>query len=163
MYIPFDQMPLHSRIWMYQADRKFSSEEKEFIFLQLTQFCQQWNTHGTSMPTSFDIKFDQIILLAVDETHLSASGCSIDSSVRAIRQIEEQLNINLLDQGKISYLNPNEELEVTSAFAVKSKIQEGAIVAETPIINPLVNKIEDLSSHWKIQANESWLKKYFSN
>jgi hypothetical protein len=163
MYIPFDQMPLYSRIWMYQADRKFSSEEKKLIVQQLTNFCQQWNTHGTSMPTSFDIRYDQIILLAVDESQLSASGCSIDSSVRTIKEIEERLNINLLDHGKISFMNSNDELEVTSAFSVKAKIQEGAIVAETPVLNPMVNKIEDLSSHWKIQARESWLKKYFSN
>ncbi len=163
MYIPFEQMPLHSRIWMYQANRKFLPEEKDFISQQLTEFCKQWNTHGNSMPTSFDIKYDQIILLAVDESQLSASGCSIDSSVRVIKQIDEKLKINLLDQGKLIYLNQNEELEVTSAFAVKTKIKEGAILEETHILNPMIKSIEDLSTQWKILAKDSWLRKFFSN
>jgi hypothetical protein len=103
------------------------------------------------------------MLLAVDESQLSASGCSIDSSVRVIKQIDEKLKINLLDQGKLIYLNQNEELEVTSAFAVKTKIKEGAILEETHILNPMIKSIEDLSTQWKIPAKDSWLRKFFSN
>jgi hypothetical protein len=163
MYIPFDKMPLHSRIWVYQADRKFSPTEKDFIVEQLTQFCEHWNTHGAKMPSSFDIKFNQIIVLAVDESQLSASGCSIDSSVRTLRKIENHLQINLLDQGKLAYVKANQELEVMPALSVKSKILEGKILEETLILNPLVKDIAGLSKDWKINAKESWLKKFFPN
>jgi len=27
MYIPFDELPGHSRVWIYQSNRKFSDEE----------------------------------------------------------------------------------------------------------------------------------------
>ncbi len=160
MYLPFQEMPETARIWIYQADRKFNAEEIEFIKEKLTAFCDQWNTHGASMPTSFDLQYERIIILAVDESGLGASGCSIDSSVRVLRDIEQQLNVNLLDQGKVSFIN--EGKVITSKLQeIKSHISSGNLQEETPVFNPLVNKKQDLSDKWLIPAKDSWLKKYF--
>lgn len=160
MYLPFQEMPEAARIWIYQADRKFDAEEIAFIKEKLTSFCDQWNTHGASMPTSFDLQYDRIIILAVDEAGLGASGCSIDSSVRVLRDIEQQLNVNLLDQGKVSFIN--EDRVITSKLPeLKNHVDSGNLHKETPVFNPLVNKKRDLSDKWLIPAKDSWLKKYF--
>ena len=160
MYLPFQEMPETARIWIYQADRKFNSEEIEFIKKRLTAFCDQWNTHGASMPTSFDLQYERMIILAVDEAGLGASGCSIDSSVRVLRDIEQQLNVNLLDQGKVSFIN--EDQVITSKLQeLKNHVNSGNLQEETPVFNPLVSKKQDLSDKWLIPAKDSWLKKYF--
>ncbi len=163
MYKNFDEMPQNSRVWVYQADRKLTEDEQAFISHRLQKFCDQWNTHGALMPTSFTIRFDQVLILAVDESQLGASGCSIDSSVRTLREIEQQLNINLLDQGKVSYFSPENQLEVSHAMGIKSKVSEGALREDAVILNPLVKHKSDLESNWLIRANESWMNKYFSN
>lgn len=163
MYIPFEKMPEHARIWVYQADRKLNKSELTFVEDVLQKFCEKWNTHGSLMPTSFDIRFDQVIVLAVDESQLGASGCSIDSSVRILRNIEQELDINLLDQGKVAYLSDGNKLEVSQALGIKSKVTEGILQADTIVLNPVVQRKSDLEKNWLISAKESWLNKFFMN
>jgi hypothetical protein len=162
MYIPFKEMPETARIWIYQSNRKLNKEEKEFLMGKLTAFCDQWNTHGALMPSSFDLLHDQFIILAVDESKLGASGCSIDSSVRTLREIEQRLGVNLLDQGKISFIEDGNVI-TSKLQEIKEYIHGGNLKEETPVFNPMINKKEDLSEKWLIPANESWLKKFFVN
>jgi hypothetical protein len=162
MYIPFDQLPTHSRIWVYQAERAFSSGEKELISTSLKQFCEGWNTHGNLMPTSFQILEEQFIVLGVDESSLGASGCSIDGSVRTLRKLENTLNINLTDQGKVSFKKSEGQVTVYPSLGIKSKVLSGEIERETLVLNPMVKIKKDLENVW-ISANESWLNKYFPN
>ncbi|WP_375585035.1 hypothetical protein [Cyclobacterium xiamenense] len=162
MYVPFEQMSEEARIWVYQADRPFEEEEKTWIISKLVSFCNQWNSHGTQLPTSFDIKYDQFIVLAVEEGAFGASGCSIDSSVRALREIETQLSINLLDSGKVSYLD-GKGVNVAFLPEIKMHVQEGHLRPTSKVFNPGVNKIADLKNQWLIPAESSWLKKYFAH
>ncbi len=160
MYVDFNIMPAYSRVWIYQAGRSFTPTEKELVTNRLKAFCDGWNTHGNGMPSSFQILDDQVLIMAVDESNLGASGCSIDSSVKALREIENMLGINLTDQGKVSYKSINGKLKVASALGIKSKVIEGEIEAETLVINPLIQRKEELENVW-ISAGKSWLNKYF--
>ena len=162
MYVSFDSLAAHARIWVYQSERAFSSFEIELINAKLQQFCEGWNTHGNLMPTSFQILEDQLIILGVDESSLGASGCSIDSSVRTLRELEKQLEINLTDQGKVSLKKSEGHVSVFPALGIKSKVLSGEIERDTLVLNPMVKVKKDLENVW-ISANESWLNKYFPN
>ena len=161
MYLPFEQMPDFSRVWIYQADQKLTAADEQLLRERMQQFCEGWNTHGNLMPTSFELIESQILILAVDESKLGASGCSIDSSVRILRELEIDLNINLTDQGKISVKKAG-EMKVISALGVKSKVISGEIDLETEVINPLIRTKADLQNLWQPVRN-SWLNKYFPN
>ncbi len=162
MYVDFNKMPANSRVWIYQAGRSFTPAEKELVSNRLKAFCDGWNTHGNGMPSSFEILDDQVLILAVDESNLGASGCSIDSSVKALRELENTLGINLTDQGKVSYKSTNGQLKVAPALGIKSKVIEGEIEAETLVINPLIQRKEELGNVW-ISAGKTWMNKYFPN
>lgn len=162
MYLPFEQMPEYSRVWVYQADQKLSEADEKLVRDRMRSFCEGWNTHGNLMPTSFDLFESQILILAVDESNLGASGCSIDSSVRTLRELEKAININLTDQGKISLKKPSGEMNVIPALGVKSRVTSGEINLQTEVINPMVRVKADLQNLWQPIRN-SWLNKYFPN
>jgi hypothetical protein len=162
MYLPFDQMPEYSRVWVYQADQKFSESDEKILRDRMKSFCEGWNTHGNLMPTSFEIVENQILILAVDESNLGASGCSIDSSVRTLRELEATLKINLTDQGKISLKRSTGEVKVIPALGVKSRVISGEIDLQTEVINPMIRVKSDLQNLWQPVRN-SWLNKYFPN
>ncbi|GMQ28845.1 hypothetical protein [Algoriphagus confluentis] len=162
MYIPFDQLPGHSRVWVYQSDRTLNPQENEILKQKMTQFCEGWNTHGNPMPTSFQILDRQILILAVDESQLGTSGCSIDSSVRVLRELESILGINLTDQGKVTLKGPEGGRYVFPALGLKGKVQEGQVTLEQEVINPLVQTKADLHQLW-LPVRNSWLNKYFPN
>lgn len=162
MYIPFDQLPAHSRVWIYQAERALTEKEIEIVNQRLTLFCEGWNTHGNGMPTSFEIIDKQILVLAVDESGLGASGCSIDSSVKVLRELESLIGVNLTDQGKVSVRTSSGDLKIFPALGLKSKVQTGELTLEQEVINPLIRTKADLQQLWQPVRN-SWLNKYFPN
>ncbi|WP_425636314.1 hypothetical protein ACPUEN_12850 [Algoriphagus yeomjeoni] len=162
MYVDFKDISEDSRVWIYQAARQFSAQEKELIKARLSKFCDGWNTHGNRMPTSFQILDNQILVLAVDESGLGASGCSIDSSVRTLRELESEIENNITDQGKVTFKSNSGEINVTSALGIKSKVTSGEIDSQTLVINPQVKSKKDLESVW-ILAGNSWLNRYFPN
>jgi len=162
MYRPFNQMPDSARVWVYQADQKFNEAEEHVVRDRMRQFCEGWNTHGNLMSASFELIESQILVLAVDESQLGASGCSIDSSVRTLRELEQILEINLTDQGKISLKKSSGELRVIPALGVKARVSAGEIDLETQVINPLIQTKADLKNLWQPVRN-SWLNKYFPN
>jgi hypothetical protein len=162
MYVPFEQMPEFSRVWVYQAERKFDPTEEEIIREKMSGFCEGWNSHGNRMPSSFEVFDHQILVLAVDESQLGASGCSIDSSVKKLREIESQIGINLTDQGKISLKNSFGNVSVIPALGVKSRVNSGEITEELEVINPIIQTKADLQNLWQ-PVRKSWLNKYFPN
>ncbi len=114
------------------------------------------------MPTSFQLLEEQLIVLGVDESSLGASGCSIDGSVRILRELEKQLEINLTDQGKVRFKKSEGQVTVYPSLGIKSKVLSSEIERETLVLNPMVKIKKDLENVW-ISANESWLNKYFPN
>jgi len=98
----------------------------------------------------------------VDDSNLGTSGCSIDSSVRTLRELEKEININLTDQGKISLRKSSGEMTVIPALGVKSRVTSGEIDLQTEVINPMVRVKADLQNLWQ-PVQKSWLNKYFPN
>src|SRR3954471_24158585 len=98
MYTTFDSMPADSRLWVYQANRKFTSGEKEILEKGLTELCTQWKAHGAPLRTSFTIVYNLFVVIAVDEQVHGASGCSIDGSVRYLHGLQHDLNLDFFDR-----------------------------------------------------------------
>lgn len=159
MYISFDLLPPHSRIWIYQADRKISYSEKDIISSALTSFTQQWQVHGNPMKTSFKLYFDQFIILAADEGYNAASGCSIDGSVRALKSIGEQYNIDFFNRNLVAFKKSN-EIELIPMADLKRAHEKGLWNDQTPTFNNLINKIEQIETQWIVPSRETWLNRY---
>ena len=162
MYQPFDLLPDSSRIWLYASSRRFSAAEKLVIREALQDFCGGWATHGKEMPSSFEILHDQVLVLAVDESQLEASGCSIDSSVRALQSLEQVLGVDLVNQGKVTLKDPHGALRVLPALGLKSKISIGEITQDLEVMQPSLHTKADLKSLWQ-PVRKSWLSNYFPN
>jgi hypothetical protein len=159
MYVPFDQLPDHSRLWIYQSNRPFSEEEQQQISIGLKAFCQQWNAHQQPLNSSFDIRYDRFIILSVDEGLHAASGCSIDSSVAVIRQIAEQFGVdmfNRLEQGLLA----DERVEVMRLPEIKKVLAEGTLSEDTKVFNNLVKDIAEFKSGWIVPITDSWLSRF---
>jgi hypothetical protein len=58
MYILFENLPVESRIWIYQSNRKFSDDEIIEIEKDLQSFIDEWMSHGTPLEASFITKYN---------------------------------------------------------------------------------------------------------
>lgn len=157
---PINKMPADSRLWVYQSDRPFTEEEKIQIEQVLQSFLSQWAAHGSELRSTYSIEYDQFIVIAVDENHHAASGCSIDASVGVIRSIEKQFGLSLLDRTKVAVL-ANDQINVYPFNAIKSKIAEGLIKRDTTIFNNTVDHLHAWQANWRQPASESWMGRFF--
>jgi hypothetical protein len=162
MLIPFDKIDNSSRIWIYQADRKFNSEETNIISKALAAFTEGWLVHGSPMKASFDIRYNQFVILAADEAANAASGCSIDDSVRTFKKLGAELNIDFFDRTRVAFRKNEDEVFTLASSELKASLTQGLWSADTPVFNNLVDTKGDLTEGWTIPAGKSWLKRYLT-
>jgi hypothetical protein len=161
MFAPFETLADSARIWIYQAGRKFAETEKSTISDTLTAFTHSWVAHGNPLKTSFSILYDQFIVLAADENFNEASGCSIDSSVRVIRQLDQQFSLGLFDRTKIGFLR-DEQVEMIPLDELPKALGEGRWQENSMFFNNVLSTKGQLTSGWIIPANQTWLKRYLA-
>ena len=149
MYFP--QLASDSRVWVYQSNRAFSENEKVQLTEAFKVFVDSWAAHGSKLVADATIIGDYFVVLAVDEKTAMASGCSIDSSVKFIKTIGQQFNIDFFNRLKLVVQN-NEETKMIS-FSDLGQYEDWKIY------NTLVNTIDLLNTSFLIPVNESELFK----
>lgn len=159
MFVSFNELPESSKIWIYQSDKLFTQQELDAISAYLVAFCQQWVAHNQPLRTSFTVLYNRFIVLAVDENQYGASGCSIDTSVSAMKSLGTRVKADLFNRNNIAFWI-NEEVCIIPLSELRSKLQEGIWNAETPVFNNAISHKGDLESNWRIPAGASWLKRY---
>jgi hypothetical protein len=162
MFVPFESMPPASRIWIFQANRPLSPSETQTAEARLRQFTEEWSVHGTPFETSFSIRDNQFIVLAADERQQNASGCSIDSSVRALKDLEQHFGIDLFDRNLVAF-EADGKVVTVPLKDLKEKFHTGILTSETLTFNNVVSTKADLDTHWLVRAGETWLRRYIPN
>ncbi|MEY2894351.1 MAG: hypothetical protein RIS42_70 [Bacteroidota bacterium] len=159
MYIPFQEMPGQARIWVYQASRSLLAPELDQIKQILTQSCQNWEAHGAPLQASFEIKYNQVIIVAVNEAMNAASGCSIDASTRWFKSLGETLQVDFFSRD-VAVVR-EEQVELFALGQLKSAVETGLLTPEDQIITPLLQSVEQYRNQWLSTADQSYLKRYF--
>ena len=159
MFTQYKNLPDNSRVWIYQSDRVFIEKDIEFISVKAVEFINQWTRHGEDLKGSFTIKYNQFLVLAVDESFNSISGCSIDSSVRFIKELETELKIDLMNKMNITYKD-NEVVNLVKLSDFQTLVKENSVTPETIVFNNMVATKADFENNWEIQAKESWHKRF---
>jgi len=145
-----------SRVWIYQSNRIFSLGEALQIEELLNDFTQSWNSHGSPVKGYANLFFGQFIVLMADENATGVSGCSTDSSVRLIKEIEKLSGVNLFDRQLLAFL-VKDKIQLLPLAQVQYSIDNDFIGADTIYFNNLVANKQDLENKWMIPVKESWL------
>ncbi|MFI8379000.1 ABC transporter ATPase [Leeuwenhoekiella sp. NPDC079379] len=160
MLIPFQDLPANSRLWIYQSDRKFTEEELAKLQELLENFLKEWTAHGASLNAGYEVKYDRFIVIGLDQSASAASGCSIDTQVRFIQQIEKEFEVELLDKMNVTYIQ-NDRVHFKPLADFKKMAKEGAVGKKTIVFNNLVNTKEEYLEFWEVPAIESWHNRFF--
>ncbi len=155
MLVDFNVLPDSSKIWIYQADRSFTDQEIGEIRQELDAFIEEWTTHGSNLKAGYEIRYKRFIILALDQSEISASGCSIDASVRFIQELEKKYNVVLLDKMNVSY-KQGEYVAYKPLNEFKKMAKQKAVSKNTIVFNNLVTNKGEYSEHWEVPASESW-------
>lgn len=160
MYVPFDTLPEESRIWIYQSNRKFSDEEFAEIEVELQDFLTSWAAHGTSLESSYLLKYNRFIIIAVNQDIQAATGCSIDASVGFIQSLEKKFDVDLLDKMNVTF-KQGEHIAHKPLIDFKKMVKEKSVTENTIVFNNLINNIQEFNESWEVAAADSWHSRFF--
>ncbi len=150
-----------SRVWVYQSSRIFSISEALEIEKKLEDFAQNWKSHQIPVKGFGTMFFGQFIILMADETATGVSGCSTDSSVRLVKEIENTYQVNMFNRTSLAFVI-KEKIQLLPLSQVNYAIENGFIDADTLFIdNNVLDKIS-LLTRWIIPVKDSWLAKKLS-
>lgn len=133
----------NSRLWLYQANRALNDTEIVWMNERLESFAKEWAAHGNQLKAAGEVLNPYFVALAVDTEAVNASGCSIDSSVRFIKQAGQELGIDFFNRLKLVVEDESGDIEYVSY----------ARLGENPdfmVFNPLVDRVGDLAAEFKI-------------
>ena len=160
MLAKFDRISENARVWIYQADRAISDEEKALIDQELQRFLGQWAAHGSALQAAGDVLHQHFLIICIDESFQMASGCSIDSSVRFVQELGQKLGIDFFQRTNLAFaLDGN--IELVAMAQLKAAVEQGKVTADSLFFDNNIQSKSQLAGQWQIKAGESWLKRYF--
>jgi hypothetical protein len=156
MLVDFENIGDDARLWIYQIDKNLTISEEEKLLSKTSEFLVNWTAHGSNLKAAVSIVAHRMLIIAADETFAGASGCSIDSKMAFLREIQMEMGIDLFSRNKLFYLE-NDILKIEDLNEFKNKLAQGEISDETFIYNTTIHKKGQMKDAFLIPVKNSWL------
>ena len=154
-----DHMADSSRVWIYKSAMPFSEAQLTELFRRGRPFIEEWAAHGVPLAASFDVLHRHFVILTVDEERALASGCSIDASVRFVRGLETDLDLQLTDRMVVLY----EKDGMTGSCRVpelEQLLKSGELTGDTVVFNDLIATLGELRSQFRVPLRSTWMARH---
>jgi len=161
MLTDFKNLPDDSRVWIYQTNRKFTEEEVTEIETKTASFLKEWTAHGSDLQAGFEIKHNRFIVIGLNQSIATASGCSIDASVRFIQTLEKEYNVDLMDKMNVTFYS-GDYIAHKPLSDFRKMAKSKSVSKNTIVFNNLVNTKEEYLENWEVPAKESWHNRFLS-
>ena len=155
----YQDLNQESKVWIYTAERNFTTREIEIINSKATTFIADWASHGKSIKGLIEIRYNRVIFIFADDQGDTLCGRATDNSVRFIKELEHEIGLSLIDRMLLAYKD-DETIKTTSLGAFRQLINDGSITQTTKVFNCILTKKSDLHS-WEVSAQDSWHKQLF--
>jgi hypothetical protein len=155
--LPADFAP-DSRVWIYQSSRLFMMSEALQVEDLLNHFAENWKSHGAKVKGYANLLFGQFVVLMADERAAGVSGCSTDSSVRLVKQLEELFKVNMFDRTTLAFVI-KDKVQMLPMSQLQYGLDNNFITPDTLYFNNLVQTKAELENNWIIPVKNSWLAK----
>ncbi len=159
MFVEFESLPDHSRVWIYQSDSHLSDEMVSKIEEKLTSFFSTWESHGKELKGSGKVFYNRFIVLAADQEIVPPTGCSIDKSVAFIKEVESEFSLILFNRVNIA-IKKDKEIELIPVSEIKHLLNEGDLNSETLMFNNSIETKAQMEFNWIIPISKSWLGRF---
>ncbi|MBS1912670.1 MAG: ABC transporter ATPase [Bacteroidetes bacterium] len=157
----FEELPDDARLWLFHAERPLNDSEAAVLRSALEHFLEGWAAHRQDLTAAYDLRYNQFILLGIDESKLPPSGCSIDSMMHTLEQIGDTLAVDLVDAPDVPYRD-GEAVVCVSRDAFAKLAASGTVNAATIVFDRMVTRVRDVrSGRWETPARSSWHARAF--
>tara|TARA_B100001778_G_scaffold320664_1_gene311277 strand:+ start:67 stop:555 length:489 start_codon:yes stop_codon:yes gene_type:complete len=159
MLISFNDLPSHSRVWVFQSSKVFSEFQIDDLKKKIETFLEKWTSHGHSFETGYKLPYKRFVVIGLNESSHSASGCSIDKCMNFIKSLESVYDVDLLDKMNVTYRNKN-LIEYVNLKEFIKLAKSKLVSLDTIVFNNLVLNKDEFIENWEVRAKDSWHKRF---
>jgi hypothetical protein len=157
----FEKMPDEARLWVYALNRALDPNEATEVAQTLEAFVASWESHGEPVTGIHEIVEDQFILLS-GYCGSGIGGCSTDSSVRIIKEIEQRFGVDAFDRLLVFFRNGGGKLITAPRTDFQEMVRQGHVTAETPVFDTTITTVGDLrGGRFETTFGKSWHARAF--
>lgn len=149
-----------SKLWIYQANRTFTMGELFQIEELLEKFIDSWKSHGAPVKGFGTALYGQFIILMADESFTTVGGCSTDSSVHVIKEIEKLTGVQMFNRELLAFWI-KDKVQTIPMAQVAYALENDILHKDSLYFNNLVANKAEMESKWLQPISESWLGKKF--
>ncbi len=155
--IAFDELPNDARLWTFAASRRLTEHEDVRLLAATEAFLAGWAAHRTPLATAHEWRFDQFLFVAVDEAAAGASGCSIDSLVMFVRELERQLGVRFTDHGSVWFRASSGAIQCATREEFQRLVDERTVGPDAVVFDNTIQTVGALrDGRWEVPASRSW-------
>lgn len=147
-----------AKVWVYHCSDIIPEEKIPEVKQHIFNFVGQWVSHNNALKAYGNIFHNRLLCLFVDETQAGASGCSIDSSVRFIKDLGAHYGVDFFDRMIFSYIK-EDEVYTAKKTELKALHELGTIDKETLFFDALVKDKDQFIGNWLVPLGDSWMKR----
>lgn len=145
-----------SKVWIYQSSRLFTVSEALQIEQILEDYTVSWQSHGAPVKGYANLLFGQFIVLMADETNTTIGGCSMDTSVHMIKEIEKLYKVNMFDRQTLAFV-VKDKIQLLPLSQINYGMENGFLSMDSLYFNNLVSTKDELLNKWMVPIKDSWL------
>jgi hypothetical protein len=158
---PFTALPDSARLWVFAAARPLAIPERAALLEAVDAFLDEWNAHRIPLDCARDLRYDQFLLVGVDQAAAGVSGCSVDSLVRTMKSLGQQLGVELVDHASVFYRD-GEGVRRVSRDEFAQAVERGAVSPDTTVFdNTVLTAGAVRSGTWEAPAARTWHARAF--
>jgi hypothetical protein len=156
MSIDSIQMPSHSRVWIYTSDRILTIEEQALLHKFMQEFTDRWTAHGSRLEATHALLHNSVLILIANEQKAMASGCSIDDSVKEIKQLGSNLGVDFFNRHRVVFQEKEDSWTNKGVAEFWAMRKAGLVTSETLVVNPLCSTLGEFVNSGEIPFAQSW-------
>jgi len=147
-----------SKLWIFQSIEPLDKQEVIIISKSINQFLVSWKSHGKQIKSASFVIKSHFIFVLVDSNFCEASGCSIDSLFKKIKELGDCLNRDFLKRNFISFQEKkSQRIQFLTLSKFKDYIKNN--LNDFVIFDNSITLLSDLKN-WEINFLD-WESKYF--
>ena len=150
-----------ARVWGHVASRRMTLDEAHAVQSHLDEFVATWQAHGASLMAQALVVHGWMVLLAVDERPQKATGCSIDASVSALKQISSlhpsMVDLDVFDRMAVLHRTSSEiPWRRTQLSTFWAQRKAGLVDDSEQVFDTTLSTLGDLKTRGVVSMGSSW-------
>ncbi len=159
--VEFEQLPSDARVWIFSAERALTQDEQARLLQVVDAFLSEWGAHDMPLTAGRDIRYDRFLFIAVDQSRVGPSGCSVDALIRQMKALQQEISVELVNNAPVLFRRGDQitRLERDEFAALAA---QGEVGSETTVFDNTLTSLGDVrDGRWETSAAQSWHGKAF--